>query len=258
MKKILLSIILLLVISFVVFNFVIRKPEKKIFSNNPPPISVPNPILVDYQDIKYQVYLQKIPNPKFLNLIPNFTEKKLSKTIMEDEKCMFGANAGFYTKDDKPLGYFFANEKFLNNNIHSKSFLNGFIFLTKQGLFDLSTELPEKEKLKFIFQSGPVFTPKSNLKITDDKPARRILIGKTGTGNFYFIAVTEEENKNSGPYLASLPAVIQKFNSQPTTPNTQLATLINLDGGSASAFYDETGTMLQEITPVGSFLCYKK
>lgn len=174
---------------------------------------------------------------------------------MQQNDCTYGVNAGFYTTDHKPLGIFISDKQSLQTNIHANALFNGFIYKTKTGKIEITDNQPDAS-IDWIFQSGPLFTPDRKLTIKDDESARRILVGKTDLGDFYFLAITETNNTNSGPLLADLPEIIQLFNKL-TTTHPPLTTILNLDGGSASAFYGTGGTKLQELVLVGSFLCGK-
>lgn len=226
---------------------------------------------VTYKNTDYNIYMQKIADTRRLTLIPNFNERKSSGAIMEEYGCRYGANAGFYTAEGKPLGLFFTDGNLINSKVHTSQLFNGFVFGNSRGLFDIRSSVPKSKEnsLDFYFQSGPLFTPETKLTIRSDERARRILIGKTNQGMFYFLALVEVDNVNSGPLLADLPAIIHRYNETQLTTNNlsseagsgsagQLTTLLNLDGGSASAFYSQDGVQISELTPIGSFLCGKE
>lgn len=235
--------------------------SQNVRSSPPPTPESKTGIILQNAGQNYQVFLQKILSPERLVLIPNFSEKKSSKTLMQENGCLYGANAGFYTPDNKPLGLFKLRGRYINEKVHSSSLTNGFIYKTTGGFVDIVSQVPGFNIYhtadEFIFQSGPLFTPETKLSIANDKSARRILFAKTKADEFYFMAITESDNTNNGPLLAELPEIINLLNNQLATDNFQLTTLINLDGGSASAYYGEDGKMVSELVPVGSFLCGK-
>ncbi len=221
-------------------------------------IPEPSPFIVAKGESMYALYLQKIIIPNQLTLIPNFTEKLSSQTILETNKCTYGSNAGFYTKENTPLGLFITNNIRLVSSIHSNIFFNGFFYKTHGNNLGLSDQAPPLGTVTFVFQSGPLFTPQTQLLIKDDKPARRILISETEANEFYLLAVTNKDNNHSGPLLSDLPEIISRFNSSKhTAVSSKLLLVLNLDGGSASAFYSTQGKVLSEFTPIGSFLCGK-
>lgn len=197
------------------------------------------------------MYLQKIENPQKLILIANFSQKKLATSLFHSNKCDFGTSGGFYTKENTPLGLFFTNGKWFNQKPHTNRLFNGYVYKTKSGQLKIESSIPLQDSFDFLFQTGPLFTPTTKLAITSDEPARRILLAKTHVGELYFLAITEQNNSNSGPYLAQLPELIQQFNNVKVQ---QFDKLTNLDGGSASAFINNE-VNLGEITPIGSFLC---
>jgi uncharacterized protein YigE (DUF2233 family) len=231
---------------------------------------VTNKYEVEFNQNKYSIYLQKITEPKNLSLIPNFSEKLDSSEIMKNNNCKYGINGGFYTHENKPLGLFFSNNQFIQDTVHQNVLFNGYFSKTYENKLNINTKIPAFEKsdtdnqYQFAFQSGPYFTPQTKLNINNDESARRMLVGESDKEEFYFLAITTLENTHSGPLLADLPQIIFLLNSQlnakpalPAGRRYTLNALLNLDGGSASAFYSDTGIQLSELTPIGSFLCGK-
>ena len=190
---------------------------------------------------------QKIA-PAGLTLLTNFNKQLNTTELMSNNHCRYGTSAGFYTKNSQPLGIFYTNGQFISKTVHDQSLFNGFLYKTTEGQLVLSRTVPNFEQLDFLFQSGPLFTPDQKLTIVGDEMARRIIIGETTAHEWYFIALTQPDNGNSGPYLADIPELITQLPQK-------FMQLLNLDGGAASAFYGVDGTKRQELTPVGSFLC---
>lgn len=223
----------------------------------PTPLPITSTTLINYNSRQYALYFQKISAPEKLTLIPNFSEKATAAKIAQTHGCTYGVNAGFYTTDRQPLGIFYAQNKYLNPTPHRSALTNGFVYKTHSGEFKLSVQMPDVEAVEFLFQAGPLFTPQTKLNIASDKPARRILLGQTEIDEFYFLALTEADNVHSGPLLADLPQIIDQLNKSNVlhlTSNVSL--LVNLDGGVASAFITPK-IQLEELTPIGSFLCRK-
>lgn len=208
---------------------------------------------LSYKNIDYLLYMQAVSFPNQLTLIPNFTDKKSSKILLEEDNCRYGINAGFYTTDDQPLGLFMTNNQKLSPEIPNSLLLNGFFYKNNDGTIEIASHAPQ-ENPEFIFQSGPLFTPYTQLKINNDASERRNVIGKTTDGKFYFISIVTAENNKNGPLLADLPAIFQTFNN---ASELQFALLLNLDGGSAAAFFDNSGNAMEELTYVGAFICGK-
>ena len=166
-------------------------------------------------------------------------------------------NGGFYTKENLPLGIFKAGNNILNLSAHTNELFNGFVYKTKSNQLIISRVAPVLENTEFAFQSGPLFSGETKLNIISDEPARRMLLGKTQLDQFYILAITESLNTFSGPRLTDLPQIVNIYNQQSSTKHQPLTTLINLDGGSASAFYNTQGTSFKELTAIGSFICGK-
>ena len=248
MKWLFLLLILMLVVGFVRNNPTLLPGSRTLSS--PAPTPVVQGIEITYQNIRYIVYTQLV-DPLKLSLIPNFTERKTTQRIVSENNCKYGTNAGFYTPEQKPLGFFSTDSAtHAVTPAISSSLLSGFVVKTNTTVA-LVNQLPTQSAIQFGFQSGPLFTPTQVLRIIDDEPDRRVLLGKTSDNEIYFIAIVAADNAHSGPLLADLPQIFQAFNDLGTQQITQL---INLDGGSASTFYGEQVT-LQELVPVGSFLC---
>lgn len=205
-------------------------------------------ISIMYDAVEYLLYIQLV-NPADLQLIPNFTEKKSAKLLLDEHACLYGANAGFYTPEHTPVGLFYTKEQTHDPII--SSLLNGFVYIAP-GLVTI-TDAPldfQGSDWQYAFQSGPLFATSEKLKIKNDERARRILIAETDKSEHYIIALTEKESTNSGPYLSEVPLILAKA-------PIAFTRAINLDGGSASAFFNTDGVNLYEITPIGSFLCGK-
>ncbi len=259
-------ILVLIFLIFIIGAWIISYPKTPKIVNIPqatPNVSaIPQGTVVYLGDKAYRIYQQKIADPDLLTLIPNFSEKKTAQQIMNEYECTYGVNAGFYTPDDTPLGLFYVNGKYINKVPHRNPMFNGYVHKTNSGLFLITDEAPHytANALDFAFQSGPFFRPEKKLLLTSDEPARRILIGQVDANNFFFVAITEEGNNYSGPYLSDVPEIINRYNISLRAQRSsgQLLYLLNLDGGSASAFFGKDGTVLSELVTIGSFLCAKQ
>lgn len=214
----------------------------------PPTMSIPPPNSeVTIQDHIYAIYWQLI-DPKGLTLVPNFTQKKTASQIMEENSCSYGANGGFYTTDYKPIGLFHIRNSQLSKATFNTT-LNEFFLKDSHGLLSISRNIPS-EDVDFALQSGPYMTPSSVLSINNDSYDRRILVARTKNNSWYFLAITEKDNSFSGPKLSDVPLILEKL-------PLDIVEALNLDGGSASAFYSEKGIRFGELTPIGSFFCGK-
>lgn len=208
------------------------------------------PVAVDLNNVSYGIYFQEVGSD--LILIPNFSEKKSSEKILADSECKYGVNGGFYKKEGGALGLFARDGKILGEEITSATF-NGY-FWKKGADMGLDWSRPEGWiQTDFILQSGPLFDVefKGSGKFVDEEQRRRVLVASDKGGKFYFVVIFDKDNNYGGPKLAEIAEILRasKFRD--------FDRALNLDGGSASAFYGENGAKLWEIANVGSFLCGK-
>ncbi len=231
---------------------------------NLPTKDEPKKIKIDEKE--YQFYFHKIEKNEKLILIPNFEEATFSAQIFKNNSCDFGINGGFYKKEGGPLGLFQTGEKKLGNQIQSATFNGFFSFCdscknrnTNSGFsISSSTTIVDHTSTSydFIFQSGPLIYVKNQNQpnYIDEDYSRRSLAVKTADGEFYFFIIFERNNILKGPRLQDLKDI---FLSEDFRKIADFEILLNLDGGSASAFYDKD-IQVEEFKPIGSFLCGKK
>lgn len=206
-------------------------------------------IEIEYENNKYIIYYAQINN-KQITLIPNFSEQLSSFEIIKNNNCQTAFNGGFYTKENKPLGLYKSSGKKLSDNLSGSLTVNGYFFLNQERKPEISNILDNSSDN--IFQSGPYFENKNKLMIKNDEYARRIVISKSADNNLYVLTIVSKDNINSGPYLADLPPLLYSL-SKPLTPVGGL----NLDGGSASFFYNQGVFVFEEYTNVGSVICIR-
>ena len=83
------------------------------------------------------------------------------------------------------------------------------------------------------------------------------MIGKDKNHNLFLISIIEKGNHYSGPNLVDLPSIFFQPDVQKRWEFTEI---LNLDGGSASFFYDkgeDAELILPSITEVGSLICVR-
>ena len=213
---------------------------------------------IPYNDNTIRILIQKIPSTNTLSLIPNFTDNVSGKALVSNNNCKSGINAGFYTKDQKPLGLFYTGGKRYGDPIES-NLITGFFVQEASGKRMITENYTQNDALyAFAFQAGPLFflpktTPPS---IINDEYKRRSLLGMDGE-NLYMMSMHNPDNLFMGPKLSDVPIVLSSLAVQNNIP---LKTVLNLDGGSASFFYtSELGEQneLGELTSIGSLLCMK-
>lgn len=223
------------------------------------PLVKPNEVKFD--DKTYSFYYHKIKSNETLELIPNFKEASFSGKIFAENNCSFGINGGFYTKENQPLGLFQIGEKKYSNLIESTTF-NG-LFENQNNALSIkpaAANIISYHKNDFVFQSGPIFfvnppIPKNKQeKYIDKNYARRSLVAYDHQNNSYLFSFFEKDNLTSGPRLEDISDI---FLTKTLASITNFDFVLNLDGGSASAFYDKN-VQVEEFKPIGSFLCGKK
>lgn len=189
-----------------------------------------------------------------VSLIANFEAFGVSSDVGNDNACVSFSNAGFYTKENKPVGYFLTNDK-VYRAAHESALFNGFLTANQMGVVRVTTVLP-RDPLVWGVQTGPVLRENGEdkkLTINNDKNARRVFAAVTGDNKLFLAAVYDPSSSFRGPKLADLPSFVSKLEKDVQVP---LADAINLDGGSASTFKNGE-TYLTELSPVGSLLCIK-
>lgn len=211
------------------------------------PIS--NTVTVDGKSMAYW-YIRTTPS--HVRLIPNFSSPKTSSELMELHKCKYGANGGFYDTDNRPLGQFSSDGETLRT-VSGSTLINGFIAVDEDNSAFISNELPDIP-YRFSMQTGPLLMaggePK-RLSLIQDEHARRMIAAITDKREILFIVLFDQLSTFEGPLLKDVPEYIHAVS---TKESLQIDSAINLDGGSASAFYGNNFN-LSELTPVGSFFC---
>lgn len=256
MRVLLLSALLLL--GIVIAFLILRKPTSvttEPFPSPAPSLSVSPSTPSQSVDINeggriYRVAWLPVRNLSELSLLPNFTEKRTARSLVDNKECTEVVNGGFYTKDNQPTGLFMSEGKILRDSIPN-ALLNGFFLVDKNNRATINISAPETP-LRIGLQTGPILIREGKpvtLAIRDDEFARRVDLGITQNGAVIFLAVYDPDNPWSGPKLADTPNILAKFISR-----LELRGVLNLDGGSASAFFRGDIT-LEELTHVGSFFC---
>lgn len=260
MKKIL--ILVLIIISF--FFWQKLKPQSQSSSLPEIPISAfptlkptpPQTVEISLAGKSFLVSFFKVIDTSKLFLFSNLEEKNTASELVDKYKCQALTSAGFYDKSDKPLGLFISEGKAFRNKLESALF-NGFFLVKTTGEFEIS-RFSNGENLRLGLQSGPFLWEDENpvvLHINNDEFARRIVILTTKDKQLYFLAVYNSDSPLQGPYLSDLPNILLQFKNK---TNVAILNALNLDGGSASAFYDKTaGLSFPEISIIGSFFCIR-
>lgn len=237
---------------FVIIAFLILKsPNNKSLENPLPPNPTPTPTIL--KKVSNGYFLERGIDAKNMYLVNNSNAGKKMLDLVKEYKCTKGINGGFYTTDNKPLGWMVINNQEISLNKQSTLF-NGYINIWGDRSFEISLEQPVNIPL-FGLQTGPVLIFEGKVKklsLIRDKQARRMVMGSASDGIF-LLAIFDSEAELSGPRLSELPTkVIEIANKE----NLAIESAINLDGGSASAFYGSQG-ILDETNNIGSWWCVR-
>jgi uncharacterized protein YigE (DUF2233 family) len=203
---------------------------------------------------EYEFAWIQITNPENIFLYPNFEERYTLEEGVEKYDCRNLTSGGFYTETNSPIGLFISEEGMLSDKTVNNLF-NGYFVLTKKNEATISRDY-SGEPVRIGLQAGPILIQSGvvqKLALASDKMARRIVVALTEEGEIYFITIFDKESVFMGPLLADLPELISNIQDK---IDMEFISALNLDGGSASAFYTQN-IQLSELTPVGSFFCEK-
>nr|OGC89359.1 MAG: hypothetical protein A2V48_03860 [Candidatus Amesbacteria bacterium RBG_19FT_COMBO_48_16] len=202
--------------------------------------------------IEYGVEEYKISNQQQVKLVNNLIEKAETTQLVKDKGCTAGINGGFYDEAGNALGLLVIDGAIMSVS-KTSSLLNGFVWKTAGGGYGIGRNEPQ-EDITWAVQAGPLLIEEARvleLNMARDKPARRMAAGIERGGELVIMTIFDSKSVYDGPRLEELPSLIweaaEKF-------GWELESAINLDGGTASAFYSPK-MRLEEFSTVGNFLC---
>lgn len=254
MKKIILIILAVATAGFIVYSqnnktTITPSPTPSITGFFPTPQDAKNRIEVVYGNETYNIFYSPVNN-NGIELIPNFTQKVSSKDLIKENKCRAAVNGGFYTTENTPLGLFIANGKqYASEIINDRNLLTGFFSVDNVGKPSIKSVSSQNNNL--IIQTGPLLYKDVPFNASIDENARRSLIGQDSESIYYLLMITLKDDIYSGPLLSDLPNIVFSIN-KPFSLNMA----INLDGGSASTFYED-GFHIAELSSIGSLICIR-
>lgn len=256
-----LKLLLFPFIAILLLYFIVLYYHPTPSSNNypsPTPLSLPTqipsptPQALTLGNQTYAYYYHHLKPSEILTLIPNFTAQKSSSTIIEQNRCDFGINGGFYLKDNRPLGYFTIGQTAYSLPSPSLTF-NG-VFYSSNKKYFISLANSYRPPSDFAFQTGPFYSlSQINYRFADKHYARRHLVASDAQNQLYFFSIFDPDNPLGGPRLEDIPTF---FKHQTIQKIAKFTSVLNLDGGSASAYFDGHH-QVSELKPIGSFLCGK-
>jgi uncharacterized protein YigE (DUF2233 family) len=218
---------------------------------SPSPTTGPVHTIEYNKEVYAYAYIQTTAS--HLLLLANFANRDDVDTIIQDNACREAVNGGFYDTSHIPLG-FFQSEGY-THAYSNNSLLNG-LFIVDRDYIPHVTSSPGELNVRFGLQSGPLLMQGENialLRIRNDEPARRVVVAIDTTNTIIFLVVYASESVFGGPLLADVPEIVRGISQK---EHLHLVDAVNLDGGSASAFYSDS-VKLSELTPVGSVFCIK-
>ncbi|KKR11531.1 MAG: hypothetical protein UT39_C0006G0037 [Candidatus Woesebacteria bacterium GW2011_GWA1_39_21] len=188
-------------------------------------------------------------------VIANFETQLTSSEIIGANQCQVLVNGGLFDEARKPLGLFYLDGKYLGK-IKGSTFLNGVVSVDVTGKIDIqkiSDSGLDKRKV-LLMQAGPIFIYRSSYETPENLKnyGRRIILGKTRTNEVYVIAIFKYDDFGSGPQYTQVENILEALKSK---RSIDLTDAVNLDGGNASVFIDDTFS-IKESTIVGSFFCF--
>src|SRR5581483_3881793 len=236
MRKILL--LAFMIIPLVFFGILILKnintnPQKSSAESNTEATAVPESS-INIESYKWAWFeADKIDE---LKLISNFEKKLTSSELISKNSCRFLSSAGFYGLDNKPIGLFISDKNKIGN-YQDNNLFDGILSVNDMATPRITRNIPQ-DSLKIALQTGPILKENSffqDLRIKGDKPSRRVIAGITGENKLFFVIVWDPKSEYSGPNLADLPHLLDGFEKE---TGIIFADAINMDGGSASSFYN--------------------
>lgn len=208
---------------------------------------------------EYSVVFSEV-DASHITLNPNFESKETASTFFTENGCKLLVNGGFYSAEQEnksvynPIGLFIADGDKISGFRENKLF-NG-IFSVNDFLTPRITRQVPQDHINIGLQTGPILIENASaleIKNVSDDHSRRSVAAVTGGNKVVFMSFYLPGHAFSGPTLSELPGLVQKVSND---NNLNIADAVNLDGGSASAYYAKN-VNLSEASPVGSFFCIR-
>jgi len=206
-----------------------------------------------YNDNPYRYHWFEVENISGLRLYDNFEKKLTLDEIIEKNECIFIINGGFYDKTNSPIGLF-QNDFGIISPFENNVLFNGIFSVCDLDIARITQSSPF-DNLRLALQTGPVLISEYKMfKIKEsENKARRSVVVISEDNRLFFIVVFDGKSVFLGPALFELAEIIEIISGD-LGIKTKYA--LNLDGGSASFFYN-IDNKLSELSPVGSYFCIK-
>jgi uncharacterized protein YigE (DUF2233 family) len=214
--------------------------------------TMPPAATIPYGQGSISYHLFTLTENETVHLYPNYSNRQSVKKILEEQSCHKLINAGFYDPQNRPIGLMISNFNTLSSYRQNKLF-DGFVSIS-QNQVTIQTNLPAPTT-EHAVQTGPLLVIGGNqtkLSLTKDEPRRRLIALTDTNNNAHFMVVYDPNTAYGGPLLKDLPNLVQTIAGK---ESILVSEAINLDGGSASAFYIKDTVLIQELNPIGSYFC---
>lgn len=186
-----------------------------------------------------------------VKLIDNFKNRKSLADMVLDYKCRNAINGGFYDEEARPLGLVIIESTQISGD-RPNSLFNGYLTQSKNNKWRI-TDKPIYASVHNAVQAGPLLWLDGHKRELNEtqKQSRRMVAIRSNDGKLYFVTIYDEQSVLDGPSLSQLPEVIGLVAEK---QKWQIESALNLDGGSASGFYNGE-VWLKDWQPVGSVWC---
>lgn len=203
-------------------------------------------------DFKQNFVWFLVDRPHSLELIPNYEQKIAFRELIVKNSCEKGINGGFYDTDHNPLGLVVINNV-EHSPLRANKLFDGFLWVNEERA---GITRVDPETASYAIQTGPILIEDRRAKtlaIKNDTYSRRSVAIMTDQDELILGMFYDPDSPLDGPKLADLPKMVL---DQADDMDVGIVSAINLDGGSASAFFDGE-TAVSEWSPVGSVWCLK-
>ena len=220
----------------------------------PAEVSEPVKKVVEFGEQSYEYLWHEVGEGQKMSVSVNLPEPVSSRKFLEKNECSALINGGFYATNMTPLGLIKDKDQIHSVRVKS-SLLNGF-FGWENTRGDVLITNDDEAASEYKIQTGPLLIidgEKLPLAIKNDENRRRMVALMNSGGDLVFVGIREEDSSQMGPMLAELPEVVEVIAKK---EGEVIKSAINLDGGSASVFYDGE-SYWSEIKPVGTYLCVR-
>ncbi len=209
---------------------------------------------IEFKSSKFRISWIKISDVSKLTLFSNLPDTETAEQRMAEKSCNYLVNGGFYSKESRPIGAFVSEGETINTGSRNNLF-NGVFSVDTNKYSKISNNLSLKN-VRFAVQSGPILISDKEIQhfnLRSDNGERRMVVAIDANNDITFLTIFNPTSVYLGPYLTDLADIIREFEKK-SGNSYQFA--LNLDGGTASAFYSDS-VRLPELSPIGSYFCIK-